>query len=113
MCCTGEPIALPLRAQATRIKGDGFFWYDTNQAHESSNAVFRHCGYRSPEYTQYDDSVDRGCGDDDATGYNPDSTVFRFLAHSDEFNPEIMLGTKNVAYNSVGRRFYCGQLSRR
>mmetsp|Transcript_17779 Transcript_17779/g.35766 ORF Transcript_17779/g.35766 Transcript_17779/m.35766 type:complete len:1390 (-) Transcript_17779:60-4229(-) len=106
VCRTGEPLALPPRARATRIKGNGFFWYDTNQAHVISNAVFRNCGFRSTEYDQYDNSPNRGCGDNDATGCHSDSTVFGFLAHSDEFNPEIMQGTRNVAYENVGRRFY-------
>jgi hypothetical protein len=54
---------------------------------------------------QYDDSADRGCGDDAATGCSPSSTVFGFLAHSDEFNPEVMQGTRGISLENVGRRF--------
>jgi len=105
-CRTGEEVVLPPAADLTSIKGDGFFWYDTNQAHIISNSHFRRCGYRSDEYDQYDSSPDRGCGDDAATGCASRSTVWGFLAHSDQFVPEIMQGTRNISYEKCGRRFY-------
>lgn len=38
-------------------------------------------------------------------GCRYDSTVFGFLTHSDQFNPEIMQATKNITMKNVGRRF--------
>lgn len=106
VCRTGEAISLPAAASLTSIKGDGFFWYDTNQEHIITNTQFRKCGYRSAEFAQYDTSPDRGCGDDDTTGCHPKSTVFGFLTHSDTFNPELMQGTSGISFDNVGRRFY-------
>ena len=104
-CRTGEPIALPPDAQITRIPGDGFFWYDTGQEHIITDSKFRSCGYRSDEFNQYNTSPDRGCGDDPSTGCASDSTVFGFLAHSDQFNPEVMQGTARITEENNGRRF--------
>uniref|UniRef100_A0A7S4S4Y0 G8 domain-containing protein n=1 Tax=Ditylum brightwellii TaxID=49249 RepID=A0A7S4S4Y0_9STRA len=106
-CRTGEKIVLPSGGRAYYMKGDGFFWYDTNQEHIITNSVFRNCGYRDDEYNHYDTSPDRGCGIDTDidNGCSSGSTVFGFLTHSDQFNPELMQGTKNITFENCGRRF--------
>ncbi len=71
-----------------------------------TNTEFRNCGYRSPLYSQYDSSATRGCGDAVANGCSSDSTTFGFLAHSDQYIPQVMQGTKNITFTSCGRRFY-------
>lgn len=80
---------------------------DTKQEHIMSNSTFRHCGYRSENYNQYDQSPTRGCGDntDSSKGCSDQSTVFGFLTHSDQFNPEVMQGTRQIVFQSCGRRF--------
>jgi hypothetical protein len=88
------------------MSGNGFFWYDTGQNHIITNSLFRNCGYRSAQYNQYDNSANRGCGDDAQTGCSSSSTVFGFLAHSDQFTPEVMQGTKNITFQNCGRRFF-------
>jgi hypothetical protein len=62
--------------------------------HIITNSTFRRCGYRSSLYNQYDQSPSRGCDD-----------TFGFLSHSDEFNPEVMQGTRNIIFQQCGRRF--------
>jgi len=106
-CRTGVPLGLPAPASATRLEGSGFYWYDTGQSHIITNSVFEHCGFRSPQYDQYDASPDRGCGDeaDDAKGCHSRSTVFGFITHHDRFTPEIMQGTSGISYVKAGRRF--------
>jgi len=79
---------------------------DTSMEHIITNSTFRHCGYRSSLYNQYDQSPSRGCDDTNAfTGCNADSTTFGFLSHSDEFNPEVMQGTRKIVFQRCGRRF--------
>jgi hypothetical protein len=74
--------------------------------HIITNSTFRRCGYRSSLYNQYDQSPTRGCDDTSAsTGCHADSTVFGFLSHSDEFNPEVMQGTRRIVFQQCGRRF--------
>eukprot|EP00957_Ditylum_brightwellii_P130551 9958581-Ditylum_brightwellii.AAC.1 len=77
-CRTGEKIALPSGGRANDMKGDGFFWYDTNQEHIITNSVFHNCGYRDDKYNQYDTLPDRGCGIDTDidSGCSSGSTVF-------------------------------------
>jgi len=106
VCRTGTPLGsfFPPGSGASKIKGDGFFWYDTNQEHIISHATFKNCGYRG-SFDQYDDSPTRGCGSDDDTGCESDSTVFGFLTHSDQFTPELMQATKDITYDNCGRRF--------
>lgn len=74
--------------------------YDTAQEHIITEATFRHCGYRSDQFNHYDDSPHRGCD-----GCHPESSVFRFTTHSDEFTPEIMQGSRAISYESCGRRY--------
>ena len=105
VCRTGAPLVLPSSARASRMKGDGFFWYDTGQEHIITSSLFRNCGYRSDEFNQYDTSPTRGCGDDVETGCRRDSTVFGFLTHSDQHNPEIMQATRDITFDNCGRRF--------
>lgn len=105
VCRTGTALKLPPTASASSMSGSGFFWYDTGQEHIITNTVFRSCGYRSQLYSQYDNSTDRGCGDDTFTGCSKTSTVFGFLTHSDQYNPEIMQATKNIKFQKCGRRF--------
>ena len=106
VCRSGEEIALPAAAEVNQVKGDGFVWYDTGQEHIITDSTFRNCGYRSSNFEQYDSSPDRGCGDSDKIGCSSSSTVFGFLAHSDEFNPEVMQGTSGISFDNCGRRFY-------
>jgi len=87
------------------MPGDGFRWYDTGQEHIITDSTFRNCGYRSEEYSEYDSSPDRGCGDDFDSGCTSSSAVFEFLSHSSEHNPEVMQGTRNISIDSCGRRF--------
>ena len=73
-----------------------------------TNATFRNCGYRSSldnPYDQYDSSPTRGCYKDPYVGCSSGSSVFGSLAHSDEFNPELMQATKGIAFDNCGRRF--------
>mmetsp|Transcript_11766 Transcript_11766/g.14644 ORF Transcript_11766/g.14644 Transcript_11766/m.14644 type:complete len:1149 (-) Transcript_11766:779-4225(-) len=105
VCRTGESWIMPPNSVANAVKGNGFFWYDTGQEHIITNSKFRNCGYRSSEFDQYDTSPDRGCGDDADTGCNQKSSVFGFLTHSDQFNPESMQATKNIVFESCGRRY--------
>lgn len=59
-----------------------------------TNLIFRY----SPKYLTISLFLKRqGCSD-----Y---SSVFGFLTHSDQFNPEIMQATKNIRMTNVGRRF--------
>ena len=81
-CRTGEPLNLPPGADATEMSADGFGWYDTDQDHIITNAIFRNCG-RAVDATG-------GCGTNSKTGCNDVSSVFFFLTHSSQFNPEIM-----------------------
>ena len=87
------------------FRADGFFWYDTGQEHIITSSVFRHCGFRSDAYDQYDSSETRGCGSNPYNGCGGGSTVFGFLTHSDQFNPELMQATRDLSFNEVGRRF--------
>ncbi len=103
---TNETWVFPPGGSATCLHGNGFFWYDTYQNHIMTNTEFRNCGYRSVLYDQYDNSTTRGCGDSTANGCSSDSTTYGFLAHSDEFVPQIMQGTKNITFTNCGRRFY-------
>ena len=106
VCRTGTSIAMPPKASAWSMSGNGFFWYDTGQNHIITNSLFRNCGYRSAQYNQYDNSANRGCGDDAKIGCSSSSTVFGFLAHSDQYTPEVMQGTKNITFQNCGRRFF-------
>mmetsp|Transcript_20206 Transcript_20206/g.29973 ORF Transcript_20206/g.29973 Transcript_20206/m.29973 type:complete len:875 (-) Transcript_20206:1551-4175(-) len=101
VCRTGEPLIGADRWMG----GRAFRWYDTGQEHIITDSYFRNCGYRSAEYTEYDDSPDRGCGDEPDFGCHTASSVFTFLSHSDQFNPEIMQGTRNITFDNCGRRF--------
>jgi hypothetical protein len=103
-CRTGEALALPVQ-RADYISAKGFFWYDTGQEHIITDSTFRNCGYRSEQYNQYDTSGTRGCGDNPYNGCHDGSTVFGFLTHSDQFNPEIMQATRDITFEDVGRRF--------
>jgi hypothetical protein len=103
---TGENLVKPVIPEPwERIRGDGFFWYDTGQEHIITESAFRNCGYRSDVYKQYDQSPDRGCDDSNANGCADSSTVFGFLTHSDEFTPEIMQGTRDITFDNCGRIF--------
>lgn len=75
------------------------------QEHLMSRSTFRNCGFRSDKYAEYDDSEDRGCGENNSTGCEPGSSVFGFLTHSDLFTPEVMQASKNITFESCGRRF--------
>jgi hypothetical protein len=105
VCRTGESIVFPVGGSATYMDGKGFYWYDTMTEHIITSSLFRNCGYRSSSFAQYDSSPTRGCGDDAATGCTNVSSVFGFLAHSDQFVPEIMQGTRDISFQSCGRRF--------
>jgi hypothetical protein len=103
---TGENLIKPAIPKSwQRIRGDGFFWYDTGQEHIITDSVFRNCGYRSDKYNQYDPSANRGCDDSDSNGCTDRSTVFGFLTHSDQFTPELMQGTRAITFDNCGRRF--------
>jgi hypothetical protein len=104
-CRSGEELRMPV-AKADSVRGDGFFWYDTNQEHIITRATFRNCGVRSDNYNQYDTSETRGCDPSSSiTGCHSGSTVFGFLTHSDQFTPEIMQATRDITFADVGRRF--------
>ena len=75
------------------------------QEHIITDSSFKNCGYRSDQYNQYDQSETRGCGDSKLYGCGSGSSVFGFLTHSDQFNPEIMQATNNIQFIDVGRRF--------
>ena len=49
VCRTGEPITFsgdPKQgATPSKLKGDGFYWYDTNMEHIMTRATFRNCGW--------------------------------------------------------------------
>jgi len=85
--------------------GSGFTWYDTDQAHIITDGIFRNCGYRSPEYDQYNQELDRGCGNENDIGCTSQSSVWGMLTHSDQFVPEMMQATKNIQFENCGRRF--------
>ena len=104
VCRTGEDLVMPTQ-HANEIKGDGFFWYDTAQEHIITTSTFRNCGYRAPEFNQYDTSPTRGCDDSAVNGCSSRSTVFGFLTHSDLHTPEIMQGTRHLTFQDCGRRF--------
>lgn len=87
------------------FRADGFFCYDTGQEHIITSSVFRDCGFRSDAYDQYDSSETRGCGSNPYNGCGSGSTVFGFLTHSDQFNPELMQATRDLSFVEVGRRF--------
>lgn len=103
-CRTGEVLSLPAQ-NAHYIQGDGIYWYDTGQEHILTDSLFRNCGYRSDSYDQYDTSPSRGCDSNPYNGCSSDSTVFGFLTHSDQHNPEVMQATRNITFDDVGRRF--------
>jgi len=103
-CRTGEALILPSQ-RAHWVRANAFFWYDTGQEHIITSSTFRNCGYRSSVYDQYDTSETRGCGDNPYNGCGDESTVFGFLTHSDEFNPELMQATRDLTFEEVGRRF--------
>jgi len=104
VCRTGEPWLMPVDASPHRVKGDGFFWYDTGQEHIVSNSTFRNCGFRDG-FDHYDTSPTRGCDGNSVNGCHGGSTVFGFLTHSDQFTPELMQATKDLRYEDCGRRF--------
>ena len=104
VCRTGANLGLPSK-NAQVMDAYGIVWYDTNQKHIVTNGVFRNCGYRSNDFTQYDNSPTRGCGDDTSTGCNSKSTVFGFITGKDQFTPEIMQATRNIKFDNCGRRF--------
>lgn len=105
VCRTKTPLALPSGARASAMRADGFRWYDTNQEHIITEATFRGCGYRSSEYDQYNSDPERGCGDETDIGCSSSSSVWSMLTHSDQFVPEIMQGTRAIAFENCGRRF--------
>jgi hypothetical protein len=106
-CRTGESLGLAVAGTTARkLEGSGFYWYDTGQHHIITRSTFQNCGFRSGDYTQYDNSPTRGCADDDDdNGCSDESTVFGFLTHSDEFTPEVMQGTKALNFVDCGRKF--------
>ena len=81
-CRTGEPLSLPPNALASYMSASGFGWYDTDQEHIITNSTFRNCG-RAVDTTG-------GCDSNTVTGCHSDSSVFSFLTHSSQFNPEVM-----------------------
>jgi hypothetical protein len=103
-CRTGEALLLPVQ-RADWVRANGFFWYDTGQEHIITSSTFRNCGYRSDIYNQYDTSETRGCEANPYNGCDSGSTVFGFLTHSDQFNPELMQGTRDLTFEEVGRKF--------
>jgi len=105
VCRTGENWQLPSGSKATKMAGDGFFWYDTGVKHIITNSTFRNCGYRSDKYDQYDKSPTRGCGDSPENGCHAGSTTFGFLTHSDQHTPQQLQGTKLISMQNCGRRF--------
>jgi hypothetical protein len=105
-CRTNLPIVLPANAKASLLRADGFRWYDTNQEHIITEATFRQCGYRSDEFSHYDQDPTRGCGDETDIGCRKDSSVWSFVTHSDQHVPEMMQGTRAIHFENCGRRFY-------
>lgn len=105
VCRTKTPLMLPSSANANKIDGSGFTWYDTDQAHIITDAIFRNCGYRSSQYDQYNQEADRGCGNENDIGCTSRSSVWAMLTHSDQFVPEMMQGTKDIRFENCGRRF--------
>jgi len=105
VCRTKTPLMVPNNANVKQIPGSGFTWYDTDQAHIITDAVFRNCGYRSNEYDQYNQDVDRGCGNESDIGCTSSSSVWGMLTHADQFVPEMMQGTKDIRFENCGRRF--------
>jgi hypothetical protein len=105
VCRTQTPIALPDDADASQMRADGFKWYDTNQEHIITEAIFRNCGYRSDEYNDYNKDLARGCADEKDMGCSDSSSVWSMLTHSDQFVPEIMQGTRAITFENCGRRF--------
>lgn len=103
-CRTGEKLKLPIQ-RAYEVRGNGFVWYDTGQDHIITDSTFKNCGYRSSQYAQYESSPTRGCDGNPNSGCHSYSSVFGFLTHSDQFNPEIMQATKSIQMYEVGRRF--------
>jgi G8 domain len=80
-CRTGEPLSLPDGSAANYIRANGFGWYDTDQEHIITRSTFRNCGIKLNG---------RGCDSNAASGCDISSSVFTFLTHSSQFNPEIM-----------------------
>jgi G8 domain len=81
-CRSGESLVLPPGATAIYIGAYGFGWYDTGQEHIITRSTFRNCG-----------TLTNGGGCDPTSptvGCHTKSSVFRFLTHSSQFNPEIM-----------------------
>ena len=76
-------------------------------SHIVTDVVMQNCGVRSENFTQYDSSSTRGCGNstDDLRGCSEVSSVFAFVTHSNEMVPEVMQATKNLKYIDCGRRF--------
>ena len=103
-CRTGEILSLPVQ-RADLIPANGFAWYDTVQEHIMTNSTFRNCGFKSVEWDQYDASETRGCDSNIFNGCSTLSSVWGFVTHSNLHNPEIMQATRNITYDSVGRRF--------
>jgi hypothetical protein len=80
-CRSGEPLNLPPGATANYIPANGFGWYDTDQEHIITRSTFRKCGSAANG---------GGCSSSSTIGCHVDSSVFSFLTHSSQFNPEIM-----------------------
>jgi hypothetical protein len=104
-CRTGQNLQLPCAGcdAATVLKkmgGTGFAWYDTVMQHILSNITFRRCGIyeasRAPS---------PGCGNGKG-GCQPLSSVFTFNAGSDRFAPQMLQTTREIKYESCGRRFH-------
>ena len=51
----------------------------------------------------------QGCGSSSSTGCRAESFVFGFLAHISEFNPEITQATRDIMFESCGRRFHMNE----
>lgn len=109
-CRTGAPLALPAgSSSAVGMSGNGFAWYDTNQAHIVVNTTFHSCGLRTAS-GQGSGTTD-GCSDDASDGSAGGarchrlSSVWSLLGHSDEHVPEFMQASKGIRYVSCGRRF--------
>ena len=80
-CRSGEPISFPAGASANMMAADGFGWYDTGQEHIITRSTFRNCGALTGG---------TGCDSNPLTGCTTASSVFFFLTHSSQYNPEIM-----------------------
>jgi hypothetical protein len=102
VCRTGEMLGFK---SAHRLEGSGFVWYDTGQSHILTGVTFQNCGYRSNNFSQYDNSTSRGCGNDVQMGCRDSSSTFGFLTHSDQFTPEVMQATSGIKFINCGRRF--------